>query len=171
MTQEIKVKFDTLVGKTILYKDVVVKINTWKGFDSGTVIVIGDTKTFNLLPNEVQSFFLNLVFVDPTTQVEEKNKDKNQFPKPSPTKIIPMQETKTNEQVATTTTEAQIINPVQESVKIKTNLLEMMEKVKQDPKCLPQAKAMVEIANSIVGVQKNEIEIFKMFNKPQVKKS
>lgn len=170
MKPETAKKFDDIVKKEFQYKGHIIKIQNYKEFSSGTVVVTSDLQNFNLLPNEFEAFFNQLKAVDPTIPVVEINEDKRQFP-PAAVESIKVHDTadikeeKVPETSQEVTAEAKIYNPIAESKTVKDNLMAMMDLVKRDPKSLPQAKAMVDIANSIVGIQKNEIQVFQMLNK------
>lgn len=180
MKPETKKKLNDIVEKSFMFKNEVVKIKEWNEFASGRIVVLfhGGTSAA-MLPSELQGFFDSLYPVDPKYVAPEKNEEKKQFPKSAALNMDVLKSAaspgkKENNLPATSseaTFDASVINPVSESDSIKNNLLEMMEKVKGDPRCLPQAKAMVEIANAIVGVQKNQIQMVQLLKKHNPKPS
>lgn len=43
--------------------------------------------------------------------------------------------------------------------------MDMLKKVSTSPNAIPQAKAVCDIANTMVNIQKNEIQLIQMVNK------
>lgn len=62
-----------------------------------------------------------------------------------------------------TNNEVVIVNEQNEFVK--QTLLDTLKKLKEDKTYIPQAKAICEVTSQWAGVQRNEIEIYKIVNK------
>lgn len=159
MTNETKQKFDSLKGKSFIDKQkLVFKVSGYKEFESGTVVITADTKTVNLLPQEFQAFFDSLKEVDPGIIIPEPT-DKIKFPEVKTHVVSSEKKLPEAKNENTTTTELVDQNQVtSQSVTMKNALMQMLEKVSADPKLIPQAKAMVDISNTIVNIQKVELQ-------------
>ena len=159
MTSETKQKFEALKGKSFIDKEkLVFKVGGYKEFESGTVVITADTKTVNLLPQEFQAFFDSLKEVDPGIIIPEAT-DKIKFtelktPVAASEKKLP----EAKNENATTTVLVDENQVTSQSVTMKNALMQMLENVSKDPKLIPQAKAMVDISNTIVNIQKVEIQ-------------
>lgn len=55
--------------------------------------------------------------------------------------------------------------PSAENIEIKSTLMEMLAKVKSNPVAIPQAKAVCEIANTMVKIQRTELDMVRMIAK------
>ncbi len=59
--------------------------------------------------------------------------------------------------------------PSAENVELKSTLMEMLAKVKGTPAAIPQAKAVCEIANTMINIQKTELEMVRMISRSKEK--
>lgn len=66
------------------------------------------------------------------------------------------------ELIANNTRNLQGYTPSAENIELKATLMEMLTKVKNSPEAIPQAREICAIANSMVNIQKTEIEMLKM---------
>ena len=56
----------------------------------------------------------------------------------------------------------QIYEPTESQKAVQNSLLDMLEKVKADPKAIPQAKAICDIANTMVNMEKAQIQLMNL---------
>lgn len=139
MDANISKQLDEIVNQTIFYKGETFKILKWK-LVAGNYCIVTDAKTLQFYPSEIQFQFLDKLEDEQAIEVIKK------FPAPK-------------EKVT-----AVILIP-EENKTIKETLLETLKKVKEDSSYLPQAKAICEVTNAMVNVQKTEIEIIKLQDK------
>lgn len=148
MLEKLKSELDALIGKTVSYENKNVKIDRYKVVSGTNVIVYLDGRPKNFYIEEVEKFLKELK--DPGTL------EKKPF---MPTLQQSLDENPTtaviNEPDTATT----------QSKTIKDSLIEMMELVKKDAVNIPQAKAMLDIANAIVNVQKTELQAIELRNR------
>lgn len=157
-------KFNEIVGKSYINKDdVIFKVQGYKEFPSGSVVVTAFEKVFNLHPTEFQAFFDSLKQVDPGIIIQDKNEDseKKKFPK-LPEDTILKNEIESKEKADAISADVLPEKTTSQSTKMKDALMDMLKMVKTDPKHIPQAKAMVDITNSIVNIQKVELQAIEM---------
>lgn len=160
-------KFNAIVGKTYIDKDgVIFKVQAFREFSSGTVVVTSAEKVFNLQPTEFQAFFDSIKSVDPGIVIPEKaeESEKMKFPK-LPDEVIKKNELESKQKPDVVSVDVLPETTTSQSTKMKDALMEMLKMVKLDPKHIPQAKAMVDITNSVVNIQKVELQAIEMQNK------
>lgn len=138
MNTETISKLDAIVGKTFNYKGKNITIDKYK-LVSGTNVVVFMPSPIYFLNSEIEGFLDSLF--DP-------------FEKPI-----------TEAQVLVPKKELLIFEPTAENKTIKETLLATLQKVKDDPTYIPQAKAVCEVVNSLIDVQKNEIQMLGIINK------
>ncbi|WP_418124295.1 hypothetical protein ACNFU2_06610 [Chryseobacterium sp. PTM-20240506] len=134
MDNTIKTELESLVGKKIYYQKQNVTIQKYKEI-AGNICIVTDSRTFQFYPDEIRDKFLNMI---------SEEKDEGSYPPGSDLErktfaVIP-----------------------KENSSIKDALMEALKKVKEDPTFLQQAKAICDITNTMVNVQKTEIEIIKL---------
>lgn len=132
MDQKIKDKLDALVGTTVKFAGDNYHVQKWK-IIGGNYCVVTDKRTLQFYPDEVQRKFLNVIA--------------------SPDQVAPKQE-----QVYTSN---QLVIPSENST-IKESLLEVLKRVKDDPGYIDQAKGVCNVVNTLVSIQKVEIEMHKL---------
>jgi hypothetical protein len=71
----------------------------------------------------------------------------------------PVEKAKTETQILVPKKELLLFEPTAENKTIKETLLATLQKVKDDSTYIPQAKAVCEVVNSLIDVQKNEIQM------------
>lgn len=138
MTQELKQKLDSIVGKEFFYQEKRIKIERYKEV-GGTNVVIFMPHARNFYINELNDFINSL-------------------------KLAPQKQTP---QIKVQNAEVQIIEPIKEYDVIKSTLLSTLEKVKEDKNYIPQAKAVCGVVSEMVNVVKTEIQVLKMIQKNQ----
>jgi hypothetical protein len=138
MTTETISKLDAIVGKTLNYKGKNVKIDKYK-LVSGTNVVVFMPSPTNFLNSEIEEFLDSL--------------------------FDPVEKAKTETQILVPKKELVLFEPTAENKTIKETLMATLEKVKNDPLYIPQAKAVCEVVNSLIDVQKNEIQMLGIINK------
>ena len=134
MDNATKIQLDALVNSTVHYEKQNIIIKKYKEI-AGNICVVTDARTFQFYPEEIQSKFIDKI----SDAKEEGSFD-------PPTEI----EKKT------------FVALPEENTTIKQTLLDTLKKVKEDPSFLLQAKAICEITNTMVNVQKMEIELIKL---------
>jgi hypothetical protein len=138
MTTETISKLDAIVGKTFNYKGKNVTIDKYK-LVGGTNVVVFMPSPINFLNSEINDFLDSL--------------------------FDPIEKVKTEAQILVPKNELLLFEPTAENKKIKETLLATLEKVRDNAAYIPQAKAVCEVVNSFVDVQKNEIQMLGIINK------
>ena len=138
MTTETISKLDAIVGKTFNYKGKNITIDRYKEVNSTNTVVFAP-QPMNFLNSEIPEFLNNL--------------------------YDPIGTPKTAAQVLVPKKELVLFEPTAENKTIKETLLATLQKVKDDPLYIPQAKAVCEVVNSLIDVQKNEILMLGIINK------
>lgn len=140
MTDIVNNRLSMLVGKTVTFKGKEHFIERYKSISTGKICVFTHLETLTFLDSEVE-LFLNEVS-DP------KDKD-----------------FRTTALVSPVSNMLSRYQPSAENVELKASLMEMLAQVKKSPEKIEQAKSVVSIANTMVNIQKTEIEIIKLANK------
>lgn len=135
---------DKIIEKSFNYKNEDLFFESYKGLSSGKICIITHLKTFNFLESEIPAFIEEL-------------------------KEINNPDFRENAIVSQNTKALAGYTPSAENVDMKATLMHLLAKVKVDPAAIPQAKAACEIVNSIVNVQKTELDMIKMITKSQDK--
>jgi hypothetical protein len=131
MSVDLKNQLEFYVEKEYCYNGENVMFSHYKQVAGGNnVVVFLNNRPKNLLSSEVRDFLNDLM------------------PAKAHTAFVPEAQTKVIVEVEATS----------QSKTMKDTLMEMLEKVKQDPGIMPQAKSMVEIANAMVNIQKTELQ-------------
>jgi hypothetical protein len=143
MTPELKNRLDAIVGKTFNYNGKKIIIDKYKIVNAGTNIIVFTPQPINFLPSEIDNFLNNLSEVSKIQNI--------------PTKTIFSSEVNMNKILD--------FEPSPENRIIKDTLLETLRKVKDDATYIPQAKTVCEVVNSLIDVQKNEIQMLSVINK------
>ena len=144
--QTLEQQLESLIGKTIKYENKEHVIQSHKKAPNQlTILVFTDRRTFNLDKEQLQDFLTELTVVDKSKEVFI----------PDASKI----ETKTSESKKIN---LQIYEPTDVQKEVQNSLVDMLKLVKDDPKNIPQAKAVCEIANTMVNMEKAQIELMKL---------
>lgn len=133
-------RLSMLVGKTVTYKGKEHFIQRYKSISTGKICVFTHLETLNFFPSEIEAFLENVS--------EPKEKDFRSMQLVSPVSLA-----------------LSSYQPSAENVELKASLMEMLAKVKTNPEVIPQAKAVIDIANAVVNIQKTELEMIKLTNK------
>ena len=134
MDNATKIQLDSFIGATVHYEKQNIKIEKYKEV-AGNICVVTNVRTFQFYPEEIQSKFLDKI---------SDAKEEGSF--------IPPTEIEKKSFVALP----------EENTTVKNTILEMLEKIKKDPSSIEQAKAIFLGVNTLVNVQKTEIEMIKL---------
>lgn len=178
-----------LTGKSVLFKKQIIVIKSFRIFTNAVTIITDDIpislelhlaeKFLDELSGEIP---VNFTPIDTSALIETDEKPKHKFKEISPEQLKKNdqmenqkdaeQTQKKENQVATTTVPATPMNievsgynPTAENVLVKNALMDMLKKVSTSSSAIPQAKAVCDIANTMVNIQKNEIQLIQMVNK------
>ncbi len=189
MKSELEKKFDDLRNKPIVYKKEIVKIQNYKLFPSGNVVVnFFGGASINLEKHLVNNFFEEIIleipenftplkaddFLDekPVLKFKSQNLEKQQIKTETKmentaekNKEVATQNENNNDSENDQNTQIVGYTPTKENTKIKDALLDMLDKVSKNPVHISQAKAVCDIANTMVNIQKNEIALIQMMKK------
>jgi len=142
MTQEIQNKLDALIDNKYTYRGLVFTINKYKSV-SGNVVVFTTVRTFNLLVNEVDEFIDSLVpFTEKRAVVVPQSKTVDEVTVPD---MVTYQKSATH-------------------IKLEDSLKTMIDKVMVDKDAIPQATALCNIANTMVNLEKQQLNFLKTTN-------
>lgn len=134
MDNATKTQLDGFIGATVHYEKQNITIKKYKEV-AGCICIVTDGRTLQFYPNEVQEKFIDKI---------SDAKESGDFTPPSEIEK-----------------KAFVALP-EENVTLKQSLMEALKKVKEDPGYLQQAKAMCDITNALVNIQKTEIEMIKL---------
>lgn len=134
-----------LLGKTVKYNGVKYKIERFK--DNGhTTVIYTDRRTFNFMDAEFVEFVNALNYVN--TKVSTF--------KPS---ALPETNTKPE------TISLQLYEATDSQKKLTSTLLDMLDKVSTDSAYIAQAKSVCDIANTMVNIEKTQIDLMRLAQK------
>lgn len=136
-------QLDELVGKTIFYQSQNHAIKKWK-LVSGNYCIVTNSRTLQFYPSEIQQSFLDMIDDEQVAHVIEK--------------------VQSSPNVPASAKEKEVMSIPEENITIKSALLDALKKIKDNPTFLQQAKGICEIANTMVNIQKTEIDIIKLQN-------
>ena len=142
MDANISKQLDELVNQTIFFQGQNLKIEKWK-LVGGNYCIVTNARTLQFYPSEIQLNFLDKYEDEQAADIIRK------FTPPATSPPL-------KPQVA-------ILIP-KENETMKETLLDIMKKVKEDPTFLAQAKVICEITNTMVNVQKTELDMIKLQN-------
>ena len=134
MDNATKIQLDSFIGATVHYEKQNIKIEKYKEV-AGNICVVTNVRTFQFYPEEIQSKFLDKI---------SDAKEEGSF--------IPPTEIEKKSFVALP----------EENITVKNTILEMLDKIKKDPSIIQKAKAIFIGVNTLVNVQKTEIEMIKL---------
>lgn len=134
MDNATKTQLENIVGKKVHYEKQNITIKKFKEI-AGNICIVTDLRTFQFYPNEVQE-----KFIDKITEI----KTEGSFTPPTPLE------------------KKAFVELPSENLTIKSALMDALQKVKEDPTFLNQAKSICEISNTMVNIQKMEIEMVKL---------
>ena len=134
MDNATKIQLDSFIGATVHYEKQNIKIEKYKEV-AGNICIVTNVRTFQFYPGEIQEKFLDKI---------SDAKEEGSFI--SPTEIE----------------KKSFVALPEENTTVKNTILEMIEKIKKDPSSIDQAKAIFLGVNTLVNVQKTEIEMIKL---------
>ncbi|WP_417200081.1 hypothetical protein [Bizionia sp.] len=141
MTDIQEKKLLEIVDKTIKYEKKIYDVQSFKE-NARNLVVFTKQRSFVLSAHQVDEF-LDAISIVPNTEPYVPN----------------LPQTKTKE---TNKVNLQIYEPTDSQKAVQSSLLDMLEKVKEDPKAIPQAKAVCEIANTMVSMEKAQIQLMQL---------
>jgi len=178
-----------LLGKSVFFKKQIIVIKSYRIFTNAVAIITDDIpvslelhlaeKWIDELSGEIP---VNFTPIDTSKLIEDEKPVKHQFKEITPEQLKrndQMENTKPaakseekETQVAETTVPATTMNivvagynPTEENIQVKNALMDMLKKVSTSSHAIAQAKAVCDIANTMVNIQKNEIQLIQMVNK------
>lgn len=182
-------KLNAVTGKAVFHKDQILTIKSFKIFTKAVTIITDDT-AFSIEIHLVEKYLdelsgeipINFQPLDTSGLIDDAQAIKYKFPEitPEQLKINSQMEnqkntvhSQENENHLSTTSnivepnnlEISNYKPTKENALVKETLMEMLKKVSLSPNMIPQAKAVCDIANTMVNIQKNEIQLIQMVNK------
>ena len=128
-----------LIGTTRSFKGENLTFQKFKEIED-VVTVFTTSRNLNLLPEELEEFLQKLA--DPVSTVPQTMKDGNTLP--------------------AATFQLEGYTPSPENAIIKTTLMDALKRVQGDPTYIPQAKAIIEITEAVVNVQKSEMQMLQL---------
>lgn len=134
MDNATKIQLDSFIGATVHYEKQNIKIEKYKEV-AGNICVVTDLRTFQFYPGEIQEKFLD--------KISDAKEEGSFIP---PTEIE----------------KKSFVSLPEENITVKNTILEMLDKIKKDPSSIEQAKAIFLGVNTLVNVQKTEIEMIKL---------
>lgn len=133
------INLNKINGKSVHYKGEDLVIEGFKEISTGKIIIHTHKRVLTFMENEIDDF------LDQIT--EPKQKDFRE-------KDLVHQNTKM----------LQGFTPSAENVELKASLMEMLSKVKTNPTHIEQAMAVCKIADTMVNIQKTELNMIQMLN-------
>ncbi len=141
MTTLQKTELDELVGTTILYRGEKYKVENYKQLTTGNIVVYTNRQTLNFLPDEISKF------LDEVEILQDTKEHWTPAPTNSKTEVV--------------------VQLPQENQPLKNTLLDILKDIKESPtpENLKKAESICNISNTIINIQKTEIQMFKMQQK------
>lgn len=151
------ITLEKLVNKKVNYKGEKLIIKSFR-FVSRNTVLSTNKRTMVLKEHEVESF-LNTVNI-----IEETKQAKLTINNLKEKKETPMTENKKIPETNNRTSLA-IYEPTESQKKVQDALLTMLDKVQEDSSLIPQAKAVCDIANTLVSIEKTQIQLHQLSRK------
>lgn len=140
MRNDINIALNKIVGLSKNYKGQDYYFERFKEISTGKICIYTHLTPLHFYETEIEEFLNSL-----TDPVSKDFRDKAL--------------------VSQNTRMLQGYSPSAENIEIKAALMETLAKVKTNPVHIPEAKAVCEIVNTMVNVQKTELEMIKIINK------
>ncbi len=137
MKDTTNIALNKIVGTSVRYREEDLYIERFKEISTGKICIFTHIRVLHINEDEVEDFLSSL-----TEPVSKNFRDK----------AI----------VASNTKALNGFTPSAENVEMKATLMEMLSKVKANPTAIPQAREACNIVNTMVNLQKTEIEMIKM---------
>lgn len=150
MLQELEQKLESIVNHTFKYEGKIYKAQSFKS-TGVTIVLFTDRRSFAFHPTEMEEF-LNKIELNPEASepfipsVQSKRDD--------------IQTHKHDQKVSLA-----VFEPTDAQKKIQASLLDMIDKVASDPTAIPQAKAVCDIANTMVNIERSQIQLMNLARK------
>lgn len=146
---ELVPKIESILGNTYLYNKQKIYIKDYKILTSQKIMIFTENKTLDFLPSQFQVFLSVIVKVENNIPTTTENMIKNKVAlQPKSTDLFL---DKADKLIYS--------NPINET--LQDSLLEMLKKVKEDPTAIAQAKAVIDITNAAINLQKQNLEASK----------
>lgn len=140
MKDSTTINLNKLLGKIYNYDGEIIRIESFKQISSGMIMISTNFKTLSFYESQIPNFIESL----------EENKALDFRDKAL---------------ISKNTQALAGFTPSAENVEMKAVLMDMLAKVKISAEAIPQAKATCEIVNTLVNIQKTELEMIRMTNK------
>lgn len=142
MSEDTKKQLEQLIEKTKMYLGKKIVIKSYKQVSTGIIVVKTDSISYSFLPSEIEIFFKELKDVS-----ESKN--------------LPTTKGK-NSAIA-----VNVYQPKIENKTLKESLMSVLSEINNDPsdEKYKKASSICAIANTMVNIQKAEIQIFNTMKK------
>ncbi|RUT68664.1 hypothetical protein D0817_20095 [Flavobacterium cupreum] len=137
MKDKINIELNKIIGKSFNYNGEDLYFERFKEISTGKICVFTHKSTLHFYESEIEGFLKNLT----DCKVENFRE-----------KALVSQNTKA----------LSGYTPSAENVEMKATLMEMLAKVKSNPNAIPQAKATCDIVNTMINIQKTELDMIKM---------
>jgi len=144
MTTELDKKLDDLINKAFKIKNLVYKLNSWRQ-TAGKFILETDRRTFVLYTKELEDLLLEINIVENHTSY-----------KPSLPTIADKGEPGSHEIKKIS---LDFYEPNNTQKELQEALLNSLKLVQENPKHIPQAKSVCDIANTLINIEKNQINM------------
>ncbi|TDO68765.1 hypothetical protein EV143_12027 [Flavobacterium chryseum] len=136
MKDIINIELNKIIGNSFNYKGDDLYFERFKEISTGKICVFTHKSTLHFYESEIE------VFLQELTECKVENfRDKAL--------------------VAENTKALAGYTPSAENVEMKATLMEMLAKVKQNPSAIPQAKSACDIVNTMINIQKTELDMIK----------
>lgn len=142
MIQETKDQLEALIGNTYIYKNKTITIKSYKDIN-GTIAILTDKQTITKYNTEIKKFVSELKYIK--SNVLEK-----------PTSHLPVK--KQNISVSYSFQKSEI------HTKLENAISDMIDKVQGNKEAIPQAKALCDLANATVNIEKQQLNFLKATN-------
>lgn len=163
MTKEVELKLNGLVHKTFRYQGNKYELKRYRPKDDKMVLET-NRRTFVLFNKELEQLLNEIEVVDvpegyrPKISVEtgklnfddDNNDDYRSTPPPL-----------SESQADQLKVNLQVYNPTELQKDVQESLRVMLKKVMDDKEAVPQAKAVVDIANTLIQMERNQISLMK----------
>jgi len=123
-----------------------------------TTVIYTDIRTFNILNSEL-STFLNQIQIIESNEAFKPKKETIMKSIESKKQLDDLQ-SKSKEKVNLT-----IFEPTEAQIRIQNALVDMLDKVQKNDKYIPQAKAVCDITNAMVNMEKSQIQLLQLASK------
>lgn len=151
MTDKLEQQLLNIRGEYIKYDTKTYGVINFKKM-TGSIVIYTDKRTFNFLNSEIDDFLENIEVIE-TKQPFKANIAASAFNIDSSTEKLPT--IKENKSLA-------LYQQTDAQKQIQSSLLDMLKKVQENPKIIPQAKAVCEIANAMVNMEKTQIQLLRL---------